>query len=270
MPWRRIYQAFAQAQIGLYAAALAYYALLGIFPLLTLAAGVGGLLLAKNPELSAAFAHALTDLIPRLFPTAEGLAAQVVNALQQGAASITLGSLLILLWTASHLFTALAEVLSQLINGRGAGLVSRIRGLLGPAVFGLAMILVSVLGIALGFLLHFLPDGPWNAYAGLLIAYLSSAALLFFLYRFLPVPPPKTPHALFAALLAAAGWNLIAWGLPRFLPKNQYALVYGPLAGPVLLLLGFYLLMWILLAGAVIVGLLNRVEPREEEDVLGP
>ncbi len=122
MPWRRIYQTFAQAQIGLYAAALVYYALLGIFPLLTLAAGVGGLLLAKNPELSAAFAHALTDLIPRLFPTAEGLAAQVVRALQQGAASITLGSLLILFWTASHLFTTLAKVSSQPTNGRNAGL----------------------------------------------------------------------------------------------------------------------------------------------------
>jgi len=39
MPWRRIYQALAQAQIGLYAAALAYYDPLGIT--LTLTAGVG-------------------------------------------------------------------------------------------------------------------------------------------------------------------------------------------------------------------------------------
>jgi membrane protein len=50
-------------------------------------------------------------------------------------------------------------------------------------------------------------------------------------------------------------WEGVRLGIPALLPRSQYELFYGPLAGFLLAMLGFYLSMWILLVG----GLLARV-----------
>ncbi len=248
----RLYATFARVPVHLYAAALAYYALLGLFPLILLLAGIAGILLGRSPELAKAFSGELQAFVTRLFPTAQGIGQQVVEALQAGAPSLTAGSVLLLLWSASHFFTALSAVLSLVFGGKTRGLQNRFLGLLGPVALGLALTLASLGGLVLGLVFRFLPEGPWSPARGLLTTYLTSTLVLFAIYSLLPSPRPPTKPALMVSLLAALGWNLVAWGLPRFLPQKQYALVFGPLASPALLLLGFYLLMWVLIAGAVV------------------
>ncbi len=251
---RRVIARFGRVPVPIYAAALAYYALLGLFPLLLLLVGIAGIALGKNPELSAAFVHQLEAWAGHLFPTAREASQAVLRALTRGAPAFTLGSALLLGWTASHFFTALSTVLSVVFSGRPQGLRHRFHGLLGPLIVGLALLLASVLGLVLGLLARFLPAGPWTAYLGVAASYLTSTLVIFAIYRFLVIPPPPTGPALAAGILVALSWNLVAWGLPRLLPERQSALVYGPLAGPVLLLFGFYLLMWLLVAGAVVLA----------------
>jgi len=251
---RRVIERFRRVPVPIYAAALAYYALLGIFPLLLLLVGIAGMVLGKNPELSAAFVHQLEEWAGNLFPTAGEASRAVLRALTRGAPAFTLGSAVLLGWTASHFFTALSSVLSVVFAGEGRGLRHRFHGLLGPLIVGLALLLASAFGLALGMVARFLPEGPWSAYLGVSASYLTSTLVIFAIYRFLVIPPPPTGPALAAGIVVALSWNLVAWGLPRLLPERQSALVYGPLAGPVLLLFGFYLLMWLLVAGAVVLA----------------
>ncbi len=251
---RRVLARFRRVPVPIYAAALAYYALLGLFPLLLLLVGIAGLVLGRNPELTAAFLHQLEAWAGNLFPTAREVSRAVLAALTQGAPAFTLGSALLLGWTASHFFTALSSVLSVVFSGEAKGIRHRFHGLLGPLIVGLAFLVASVLGLVLGLLARFLPQGPWSAFLGVAASYLTSTLVLFAIYRFLPIPPPPTGPALAAGIVVALSWNLVAWGLPKLLPEKQSALVYGPLAGPALLLFGFYLLMWLLVAGAVVLA----------------
>ena len=52
--------------------------------------------------------------------------------------------------------------------------------------------------------------------------------------------------------VAALLFEGVRLGLPKLLPRSQYELLYGPLAGFVLALLGLYLVLWVFLLGAVV------------------
>ena len=256
--YRRVLRAYARVPVGLYAAALSYYALLGIFPLLLLLVGVAGIVLARSPGLYAGFEAEVRELVTRLFPAAEDAAREILGALTSGAASFTLGSAVLLFWTSSHFFTALSTVLSEVFGTRPRPWQTRFLGLLGPVMLGLALMLASVLSLVLGLLVGLLPEGPWRTLASPAATYAASVLVLFFIYRFLPSPPPPSAPALLFAVLGALGWSAVVYGVGHFMPLKRYALVYGPLAGPALLLLGFYLLMWVLIAGAVALAALQR------------
>ncbi len=263
---RRVLARFSRVPVALFAAALSYYALLGLFPLLLLLVGLAGLVLAKNPELYASFEGELRVLVTRLFPAAEGAAREILEALTQGATGFTLGSAVLLFWTASHFFTALSSVLSEVFGTRPRPWQTRFLGLLGPVLLGLALMLASALSLVLGLVVGLLPQGPWRSLASPAATYAASVLVLFFIYRFLPSPPPPSGPALFFAILAALGWSAVVFAVGHFLPLKRYALVYGPLAGPALLLLGFYLLMWVLIVGAVALAAYANPEPSRKTD----
>jgi len=261
----RFFAAYSRVPVGLYAAALAYYALLGLFPLLLLIVGLAGIVLAKSPGLYESFKAELELLVAQLFPASKEAAEEILRALTSGAPSFTLGSLALLFWTQSHFFAALSAVLSEVFGTRPRAWRTRFLGLLGPVLLGLALMLASVFSLAAGIVIGLLPEGPWRSLASPLATYAASVIVIFFIYRFLPDPPPKTLSALLFAALAALGWSGVVWAVGRFLPVKQYALVYGPLAGPALLLLGFYLLMWVLITGAVALAAFERsdISPSE-------
>lgn len=285
----QVYQLYTRSHIPFFAAALAYYALFSLMPLLILLAGVFGLVLSGNEGLRQAVLVRLIELVVLLFPTQPDLAQTVVNFLTRGAFPLTLASLLVLLWASSNFFAALAYALSIIYGGvsprpdsatvfptstsrarplerafrQAAALLAvlrgRIVGLLAPLLLGLALILLALLGLAMGFLLRYLPAELSLLRSGVeVVVPILGALLLFFLtYMLLPIPTPKVLAALAAATLAALAWEGVRLGLPLLLPRTQYELVYGPIAGFLLALAGFYLSMWILLVGAVLAKILT-------------
>jgi len=225
-----------------------------------------------------------------LFPTQPDLAQTLVNFLTRGAFPLTLASLLVLLWASSNFFAALAYALSLIFGRampppqpatawpqaaplaepdlwrrfqRGLALLAvmrgRIAGLLAPLLLGLALILLALFGLAMGFLLRYLPAELSFLRSGVeVVVPVLGAMLLFFLtYMLLPVPTPRVLAAFAAAILAALAWEGVRLGLPLLLPRTQYELIYGPIAGFLLALVGFYLTMWILLVGAVLAKILT-------------
>jgi membrane protein len=57
--------------------------------------------------------------------------------------------------------------------------------------------------------------------------------------------------------MAALLFEGVRLGLPKLLPRSQYELLYGPLAGFVLALLGLYLVLLSLLLGALVARVLE-------------
>ncbi len=286
----QVYGLYIRSHIPFFSAALAYYALFSLMPLLILLAGIFGFVLSGNQELRDAVLVRLIEMVVLLFPTQPDIAQTVVNFLTRGAFPLTFASLLILLWASSNFFAALAYALGiifgmvspspapsattpQVVNrnssalqqllARGLHLLrvmrGRIAGLLAPLLLGLALILLSLLGLALGFLLRYLPADFSFLRGGVeVVVPILGALLLFFLtYMLLPVPTPRVLSAFFAALLAALAWEGLRLGLPLLLPRTQYELIYGPIAGFLLALAGFYLTMWILLVGAMLAKILT-------------
>lgn len=284
----QVYQLYTRSHIPFFAAALAYYALFSLMPLLILLAGVFGFVLSGNEGLRSAVLVRLIELVVLLFPTQPDLAQTVVNFLTRGAFPLTLASLLVLLWASSNFFAALAYALGIIFGGvtprpdlatppaptskarppqralgRATALLAvlrgRIAGLLAPLLLGLALILLALLGLALGFLLRYLPAELGFLRNGVeVVVPILGALLLFFLtYMLLPIPTPRVLAAMAAATLAALAWEGVRLGLPLLLPRTQYELIYGPIAGFLLALAGFYLTMWILLVGAVLAKILT-------------
>jgi len=286
----QVYQLYTRAHIPFFSAALAYYALFSLMPLLILLAGIFGLVLSGSEDLRTAVLVRLIELVVLLFPTQPDLAQTLVNFLTRGAFPLTLASLLVLLWASSNFFAALAYALSLIFGRampppqpatawpqaaplaepdlwrrfqRGLALLAvmrgRIAGLLAPLLLGLALILLALFGLAMGFLLRYLPAELSFLRSGVeVVVPVLGAMLLFFLtYMLLPVPTPRVLAAFAAAILAALAWEGVRLGLPLLLPRTQYELIYGPIAGFLLALVGFYLTMWILLVGAVLAKILT-------------
>ncbi len=286
----QVYQLYMRAHIPFFSAALAYYALFSLMPLLILLAGIFGLVLSGSEDLRNAVLVRLIELVVLLFPTQPDLAQTLVNFLTRGAFPLTLASLLVLLWASSNFFAALAYALGIIFGGASPPLHStaspraaplaqpdplrrrlqqalellsilrgRIAGLLAPLLLGLALILLALLGLAMGFLLRYLPTELSFLRGGVeVVVPILGAMLLFFLtYMLLPVRTPRVLAAFAAATLAALAWEGVRLGLPLLLPRTQYELIYGPIAGFLLALAGFYLTMWILLVGAVLAKILT-------------
>lgn len=282
----RVYGLYNSSHIPFFSAALAYYAVFSLMPLLFLLAGVFGFVLEGNDTLRNGFLLRLIELVVLLFPTQPEIAQTLVSFLTRGAFPITSISLIVLLWSSSNFFAALAYALGIIFGGvspqQGAqaalnqvgtaydpsplrravrtvlqrlGFVrGRLVGLLAPLLLGLGLILLALVGLIVSFVLRYLPAGWGDLRGGLefLIPILGAFALYFMTYFLLPLRRPRPGPAALAALAAALTWEGMRLGLPLLLPRTQYEVLYGPIAGFLLALIGFYLTMWILLSGAVL------------------
>ncbi|MCH1927494.1 YihY/virulence factor BrkB family protein, partial [Shewanella sp. C31] len=106
----------------------------------------------------AEFLEGVAALALSLFPARPELAEDLLRFLTRSAFPLTLFSGLLLLWSGSNFFAALSYALG-LIFGRPPGLRHRLLGLLMPFLLGLGLMLLSLLGLFLGFFLRFLPPG---------------------------------------------------------------------------------------------------------------
>ena len=258
----RLVRVYGQAHVPFFAASLAYYALFSLLPLLLLIVGVFGLMLESRPDLERAFMLQIEHLAQNLFPTSASVGETVTQALRKGAASATLTSALVLGWTASNFFAALSYALSLIFGGRGPGWRGRLLGLAAPLLLGLAMLLFSLVSLALTMLLPYLSQGPWRGFVVGSLPWLATLLAFFVIYRFLPYPPPGSLHALGAAFLASSVWTGLSRLLPGLISRTRYESIYGPLAGFLLALFGFYLAMWILLGGAAVLRAFFPDEPQ--------
>lgn len=233
------------------AAALSYYALFSLFPLLILLIVLGSSLLGSESA-----RDNVSDLLTLFFPgqTADVLR-DAVESTQSNRGSITVFSLVVLAWSSANLFGNMEKVLNRVFDihqprriyeRRFVGLVM----ILMLAIFLLASILTNVLFSFLG-LLFLNQFNVWLQMASLFVPAAFNAAIFAMLYGFLPRHHLRWDAILPVSLLAGAVFEvakrLIVWYLTNVATLD---LVYGSVTTVVVFMFWTFLSFCLLLIGA--------------------
>lgn len=246
---------FAEKQAAQASAGLAYYTFFSIFPLMLVFIAGGSYFLDSHQVF-----NTVTQFIQQALP----ISRQVINEnleeilAQRGTAGIV--SLLILLWSASGMFTNLAYNIN-LAWPRAAR-----RNFLQNRLVGLWMIVGLIGLIALSLILSWLTArlpfmnldhaSPSILVLLRLISALGSWLTIFLvfltLYHWIPTLRVRWSATLWGALIASLAWKAVIAGFGWYLGSGfgQYQLVYGSLGAIVAFLFLIYIISLITLFGA--------------------
>jgi membrane protein len=249
------------------AAAVSYYTLLSLLPLLVFLISLGASVLGSW---DAAYQRAMFLLHGVLAHTDEN----TLNALRQFAEQASrfyAPSLLILAWTSKRVFAALLSALEVVFGHPGRGILRgnlvtlALVGVTGLALL-LTMLFAAVGATVEGLLRRIAPPEAITIFGGF-AAFLArhilpvaiTMAFLFILYRLAAPAGYTARHALGGALLATLLWEGAKTGFAWYLRNlARYAGLYGALEGVIVLAIWVELSVSIVLYGAEVVALTGR------------
>ena len=250
-------------------AALSYYAIFSVFPLILL------LIIVIGSALGPAAAHNQIDGVLRLFlpaSTANFLQESIAQTLEQrGSFGLVAG--ISLIWSSLGFFSNLSSALTRTFRDpRGYNSwQSRLFGLWMMLAFG--VLLVASLATTLVFnlidLVVFYHRTSWVTTIALIVPLSLSVAIFVFLYRFVPRRRVRWDAIWIAAFLGGAAWEVakrvFGWYLENL---ASYSVVYGSVATLIVLMLWVYLSGIIILLGAEIcVALDDWMSKRSVEEL---
>ncbi|NIS81196.1 MAG: YihY family inner membrane protein [Anaerolineales bacterium] len=238
------------------AAGVAYHLLLSIFPLLLFLVFLGSHLLSSDEILPSIRAY-LNATIPAAAPDVE----RVLDQTLQARGSFGLIGALLLLWSASVLFTSVTETMNVIWRGPQRSFWRR-RLIAIVAVLAIGLLFVISIWLSP---LTVLPLPDETSLSGQVLRYvLDPGLIILFLWLIFRVLPNRSvdPQAAFAgALLAGIVWRAARKGFVWFLASGlaNYGLVYGSVASVIVLMLWAYMSGVILYLGAVIGSVLEMM-----------
>ncbi len=233
------------------AAAIAFFALLSLTPLLILGTSVTARVMGSDARAMETISGYLHQLLP--IP-GDWLGERVQQAVRQSNA-VSAVMMIVLVWTATGVTRAVQAALRATWGlKRASGWHLRLRAVAIYAIIGL--LLVASLGLTTGIeiLRRHLPEWSWLDWVTSQVVSLGLGFVMFFLvYSSAPTAKVAFRHRALAALAAAvlfdvAKW-LFAWYAVRIAPSSP---LYGGLGAVVLLLLWVYYSASILLFGATL------------------
>lgn len=262
------------------AAAISYYALLSLFPLLIFVVSVLGLFLR-----SSSLQQDLVDEVLNILPLSQGEGAnevtQAVRAVAGVSIPLTIVGLAGLAWSASAMFGAIRSSLNVAwgSKSRRSFFKQKLLDLAMMAGFG-GFFLLSIGATALlratqeasSDLLGPLSGSSfffWRAVSFIAPALLSLGAFAA-LYRYVPDTPVKTRGVWAGAVTATILFELAKNGFGFYLANfSRYDLVYGSLGAVVTFLVGLYLSAAVLLFGAEVAAEYPKVMGGGYDDLWG-
>lgn len=250
---------FALARGAQGSAAVAYYAMFSLFPMLMVL--VASLSYLVDPSTAR---NLVFTLAARFLPNDSGIESLVMDtfaAIYTKRGSVGLIGLVALLWSASGVFTTLTYniELAWTEKRRPNALKARLVGLLLILLlFGallLALFLSTVSGILTALpLFDFLGIDPDIGRLGILrVASVTVTVLAYAgLYHWIPPRPVPWRAAVIPALLAALVSQAVNAGYSWYLGSgfSRYEILYGPLTTIIVLMFWFYLTVLVILVGA--------------------
>jgi len=234
---------FTEKQAGQASAGLAYYTFFSIFPLMLVFIAGGSYFLDSDQVFKT-----VTDFIQQALPISRQVINENLEEILQARGTAGIVSLLILLWSASGMFTNLAYNINlawplaarrNFLQNRLVGLWM-IVGLIGLIILSL---ILSWMAARLPFHLELIPAlGSW----------LTIFVVFLTLYHWIPTLRVRWSATLWGALLASLAWKAVIAGFSWYLGSSfgQYQLVYGSLGAIVAFLFLIYIISLITLFGA--------------------
>ena len=238
----RVLAAYGSSQAANYAAALAFSAMLAMFPLILGTLAIVGYLI-RDPGTEARF----ETLILNTFPAgAQMEMIDALNGVKHAAGWMGLLSLAGILWTASGLFSSMEFAFTQIFG-------TKQRDLLRQKAMGLLMMVVLVVAVGVTVVANTLVAlFPLAWVTGFLIGGAVMIGLLIMLYRFVPNRTFTVREVLPGALLSGILIEVFSLGFPIYARYAGGVSTYGAQFGLFFLLAAwFYLLSQLLLLGAV-------------------
>jgi membrane protein len=246
---------FTEKQAAQASAGLAYYTFFSIFPLMLVFIAGGSYFLDSHQVF-----NTVTQFIQQALPISRQVINENLEEILQARGTAGIVSLLILLWSASGMFTNLAYNINlawprarrrNFLQNRLVGFWM-IVGLIGLIAFSLILSWVSTR-------LPFIDpanDSPANLVLLRILSILGSWLMIFLvfltLYRWIPTLRVPWRATFWAALIASLSWKGVITGFSWYLGSSfgQYQLVYGSLGAIVAFLFLIYIISWITLFGA--------------------
>lgn len=237
------------------AAALAFYAIFSLFPLL-LVSIAGGSYFISTQQIYAN----VTQLVHRVIPVSTQLIDENLREVLEARGAVGILSLVTLLWSASGVFTNLAYNINLAWPkaSRRNFLQNRLVAL--GMIGGLSVLLV--LSVALDWVIKLAPflsnwsasspAGKWWRLISDLGTWLMIFLLFLALYRWIPTSRVRWNATIWGALTASLGWKVATAGFTWYLTSGfgRYQVVYGSLGAIVALLFLIFIVAVITLFGA--------------------
>ncbi len=253
---RCYYYHMMRNELFLRSAALTYYAIFSLFPLLILiSTGVGVVL--RDPAKQQAVIDAIIDLMPEGTEVITNLLQEVIST----SAVTSTVALLTLLWSATGFLRGLLATI-DLVHSRAYTHSSFLMRGVGVLVIMLAVPALFLLLVLSGLSAQILQAMHWplSGYFAHLLRILASgfpvfilAYLTFFLMMyFIPGQRTSPRTTLLSAGITAAAWTLLGYGFSWYLRSgfSNFNMVYGSIGAVMALMLYLYLSSLVILLGA--------------------
>ncbi len=266
---RRALAEFGQDEMAQRSAALAYYALFSMFPLLLLTISVLGFMLEAGVPMAIDAQTTVLDAAEQTVPQAKELIEQIIVTTRRTRGGTGLVGLIVLAWSASNIFTHTRLALNAiwdtgLPQGIGGVLELRLKAL-GMAIgTGLLLLIFTLSDTILELLTSYATRLPLSGTLWLLgrplLLSVMTVILFVLLYRFLPRAPLSWADVWPGAIVATIGWEVLKRGFLWYATSvADWSAVYGPIAGVIGLLLWLYLAAQVLLFGAEFAAAYSRL-----------
>ena len=239
-----------------WAAAIAYYSLLSVFPLLLAAASIAAYFV--DPEWAI---QQGTSLIGNFLPGGEGQIRQVVESAIQARGTVSLFSILTLLWSGSRVFGVVTKALNIAYDASEPyGFLKRV---LVELLIMLTIGILFILALSSRFLIAFIANQSnmdlqgnwWWAFIQFALRPLLLAVSVFLIYQFVPRRKvtwwASLAGAVLFTVLFLVAQPLFTGYIQRF---ANYNLIYGPLAIVIILVLWTWLVSSFLILGGELVS----------------
>ena len=257
---RRAFVEFGRDEMGQRSAALAYYALFSIFPLLLVAISVLGFMLEASVTAALDAQAVVLEAAGQTLPQATELIEEALLVARRTRGGTGLVGLIVLVWSASNVFTQARLALNAVWDiGRPQGLSGllqlRLKAL--GMTFGAGLLLLiftlsdTILELLAGYATRLpLSDILWSLGRPLLLACVTMM-LFAVLYRIVPRAALSWADVWPGAIVAGIGWEVLKRVFVWYTTSvAEWTAVYGPIAGVIGLLLWLYLAAQVLLFGA--------------------
>ena len=228
---RCFYYNLQKNELTLRAAALAYYAIFSIFPLLLLITAAIGVIL-RNP----AKQRAIIDAIAAFMPSGADAIVSLIKSIVLSSAIPSIIAVLTLIWSATGFLRGLLATVDRIhaekytrssLHMRAIGIVIIFLSI--PALF-LTLMLASFSHEIIRFIP--LPDfmaSTLNVIANQASLFIIASIASYLILRYVPAERPHRRIALTSAIVTSIGWAIVSYGFAWYLSSGlaHFNVVYG-------------------------------------------